>query len=159
MNSRIDDLVNKALSDLDRFYSNYGEYKPKSSPKLDKPEKVAHKKACFCQFPGCYKKTEPKKTFCSQHILENKFNKQEAIKSTPKIIYRPAILPDSEPPQPVPPPPKELSINIKGLSSRKIIDLVKKETGELITICVKSKKNVIRHAKIILQKKGYTLHE
>ena len=157
MNSRIDDMVNRAFSDLDRFYSNY-EFKPKPSSKLDKPEKVAHKKACFCQFPGCYKKSEPKKTFCSQHILENKNNKQETIKSTPKIIYRPVILPNSKPPKPVPPPPKKLSINIKDLSSREIVDLVKKETSELITISLKSKKNVIRHAKIILQKKGYTLH-
>jgi hypothetical protein len=54
---------------------------------------------------------------------------------------------------------EKLSLNIKGLSSREIVELIKKETGEAITVCVKSKQNVIRHAEIILNKKGMTLYE
>lgn len=47
-------------------------------------------------------------------------------------------------------------VDLTGLTSREIINKVKDLTGELITICVKSKINVIRHAKIILEKKGFT---
>lgn len=65
------------------------------------------------------------------------------------------------PPSPalVPKPKKKLSLNIKGLSSRDIVELIKKETGEMITVSLKSKQNVIRHAKIILKKKGMRLYE
>lgn len=48
-------------------------------------------------------------------------------------------------------------INFKGLKSIEIINKVKELTGEHINICVKSKKNVIRHAIIILKERGYII--
>jgi len=51
--------------------------------------------------------------------------------------------------------PKNNEVSFEGLSSREIIEKVKTITGVAITVCVKSKINVIRHAVIILKEKGF----
>jgi hypothetical protein len=48
-------------------------------------------------------------------------------------------------------------VQLDGLNARQIIDLVKNLTGQEITICIKSKINIIRHAKIHLEKAGYKI--
>jgi len=48
-------------------------------------------------------------------------------------------------------------VQLDGLNARQIIDLVKELTGQEITICIKSKINIIRHAKIHLEMAGYKI--
>lgn len=48
-------------------------------------------------------------------------------------------------------------VQLSGLNARQIIDLVKELTGQEITICIKSKINIIRHAKVHLEMAGYKI--
>jgi hypothetical protein len=162
MTARIDAIVEKAYKYLDRFYENYGEEAPKGkSPIPPTRGKVTFDDTTFegkktlvhCKRPGCLEIPRKGNRFCDLH-----FN----VKATPKQSKRrpkpqPFSITNWTPP--VIQVKEKLSLNIKGLSSREIVELIKKETGEAITVCVKSKQNVIRHAEIILNKKGMTLYE
>jgi hypothetical protein len=133
--NKIDEIIASAYKDLDRFYENYGEYKEK--PKT----KSTRKKILFDQGTS------------EEQLLHTQLKKAPP---SPVPVNYPVYSTTYK--AMIPKPKKKLSLNIKGLSSREIVDLIKKETGEAITICLKSKQNVIRHAKIILKKKGMRLY-
>jgi hypothetical protein len=118
MTKKVEEIINRAFKDLDRFYKDYGED--------EEPKKTTPKKSVT--------KEPPSKTVVNRPIYTTTYKAM------------------------IPKPPKKLSLNIKGLSSREIVDLIKKETGESITVSLKSKQNIIRHAKIILKKKGIKLY-
>lgn len=146
--NRVDEIINQGLKDLERFYKNHGDWdgpkpKPKPKSKWDEKEKIPvptePKQSSLCQYPGCFKKARPNpQGYCALHNSAKFFPVPYTI--PPTVI-------------------RKLSININGLNTRQIIDLVKKETGEQITVSVKSKKNVIRHAKLIFKGKGCMVHE
>jgi hypothetical protein len=185
MTKRIDEIVEKAYKYLDKFYESYGEEIPqRKSPTREKTifdnvtyeeniilHELKKKNPGQCKQPGCTEIPKKGNRFCSLHFSKPVLPKflSPKIPSKPAPLPKPPITkPVTKPtPQPFsienwsPPAPvkEKLSLNIKGLSSREIVELIKKETGEAITICLKSKQNVIRHAKIILKKKGMRLYE
>ena len=156
----------KTLFDNSTFEENLilNELKKKSQPN--------------CKHPGCLELPRKGNRFCDLHFQTKPVSKPPLPKASPALpkptLPKPTLpkptLPKPTLPKPQPfsitdwAPPvtqvkEKLSLNIKGLSSREIVELIKKETGEAITVCVKSKQNVIRHAKIILKKKGMRLYE
>ena len=152
MTKRIDEIIARAYHDLDRFYQNYGEEvvsirRPKRhsvESKVSTPEELEilkelkkKKPPAHCKHPGCKRLPKKGNRFCDLH-----YKKSEVQEG--KVKGRPS---------------KKLSLNIKGLSSREIVDRIKKETGEKITVNLKSKQNIIRHVKIILKKRGIRLYE
>jgi hypothetical protein len=182
MTTRIDAIVEKAYKYLDRFYESYGEKIPKR--KIPTREKTLFDNSTFeenlilnelkkksqpnCKHPGCLELPRKGNRFCDLHFQTKPVSKPPLPKASPALPKPTLPKPTLPKPQPfsitdwAPPVTQvkeKLSLNIKGLSSREIVELIKKETGEAITVCVKSKQNVIRHAEIILNKKGMTLYE
>ena len=133
---KIDAIVQAGLDQLERFYGAD-----------DESMKRAKKKKCGRN--GCYETVRQGVAFCPLHrksnipflIGKNDPNKFRSITTPPKEPVRVA-------------PVEPVRVILRGLSARQIIDRVKELTGETITICVKSKANVIRHAKIIFGKKN-----
>lgn len=133
MTDFIKKITEEAKQKLDRFYKIYGE-------------------------------DIPKKTVNSEPF----FSDGRPIRA--KIINRPNI-PDSDikpteskpKPTDLKPKPVELKskpnltsseVSFENLSAKQIVSLVKDLTGVTIEICIKSKKNIIRHASLILKERG-----
>jgi len=129
--SRVDDIVKAGLEQLDYYYEA-GDKRPRRKK---------------CDQGGCFKMVGSKVAFCPLHR-----------KKAPSLllgIYDPdkstAVSP---PPEPVP-----IRVILKSMSATQIIKKVFELTGETITICVKSKNNVVRHAKAILRRKNFEVSD
>ena len=136
--SRLDQIIREAEDRLHFFYKTYGEWDGKG------------------------KKSSKKKSSDDREddtIDQDLCRKNSFLDSKTKKINRPDVMPDVVPevlpPSIVAEPPKKNEVSFEGLSSREIIEKVKTITGVAITICVKSKINVIRHAVNILKEKGF----
>jgi len=141
--NRVDQIMREAEDRLQLFYKSYGEWDGKSK----RPSKKKSKGKSIDDLDDSLVDQDP--------FLDKLPNKT-------KIINRPFknALPEifSPPPSPIVADlPKNNEVSFEGLSSREIIQKVKEITGVAITICVKSKINVIRHAVIILKEKGFTV--
>jgi hypothetical protein len=90
-----------------------------------------------CEYPGCYKTLKSGARFCLRHKKNHSFL---VGKMNPMNVSAP-----------------ERRAVLKGLSSRQIIDEVFRLTGNKIKVNVKSKKTVIQHARIILEKRNYII--
>lgn len=182
MTARTDAIIEKAYKYLDRFYENHGEEIPKRKTSTSQTrEKVTFDDSTFeetlihnelkkkdpahCKRPGCMEIPRKGNRFCDLHFKPKSksqpikiFSPKPVTKSKPQPFSIETWTPPRQSTTPTPVDEK-LSLNIKGLNSREIVELIKKETGEAITICLKSKQNVIRHARLILKKKGMKLYE
>jgi hypothetical protein len=151
--TKIDEIVARAYKDLDRFYETHGEQVVSNIKRPTKRNQIVFNNAtpeeakilnelkkkkppARCKHPGCKALPKPGNQFCNQHFILSP-TKEGKDRGRPS---------------------KKLSLNIKGLNSREIVDLIKKETGEIITVSLKSKQNIIRHTKLILKKKGIRLY-
>lgn len=181
MTDRLEEIVKEANEKLDLFYSAYGEWNGSGKVSSTKSSRKR------CKHVGCLKVVprDDDSSYCKEHqrqqsLIAKRIESEidmdglddldplhEAPISRTKIINRP--LPPKVEPQPKiikpvkeerPLPPAKPSrkvISFEGFSSRQIIAHVKELSGKDITICVKSKINVIRHAKLILEPLGYTV--
>jgi hypothetical protein len=140
LNGKIDEIVKQAYLDLDKFYKVYGgdsEKKPQEKSKLSSKSQPSRVKI-ITPTPK-----EPEMDAIAEIII--------SVPKEPEMVDHVACcevtdsLGNQEP------------IIFDGMASREIIARVQELTGEKITICVKSKKNVLRHAGIILAKHGYVM--
>lgn len=151
---RIEQIVKDAEQRLKAFYSSYGEWDGKKEKVLKKnienPEEIDlveekdTENYFFKDGPVSKPKIINRIDTPKQEIIE-----EEKVFFTLKEIEEPGFNFAVD--------PSGVKISFKGLSSREIIDKILYLTGEHIQICVKSKKNVIRHAINILKEKGFTI--
>lgn len=137
MTNTIDRIVKEAEERLNRFYKAYGEDIPKEdkSKKLEKPSSPG--KIIYRPIHSEDLTSNPP-PFIFHSLTETKPNLKKEIQRPKKDI-------------------KKDEVSFENLTSREIITLVKNLTGITINICVKSKKNVIRHATNILKEKGFPI--
>jgi uncharacterized protein YpmB len=139
LSDKLEAIVQKAYVELDKFYKIYGN-----------DDKNPDKKILLA--PAKVKVKLSKRTKIITPTPEPETIGTETMEPELGIETTEPVLEIVE--------PKEASVNLvsfDGLASKDIIAKVLELTGEKITICVKSKKNVLRHAGIILAKHGYTM--
>jgi hypothetical protein len=171
MIDRIGEIIENAERRLKAFYSSYGEWDGKKISKKDSKESEKDKfdKENNIKTKDCFFKNGPvSKPKIIKRIgpeFEKEMNELKEI-NTPKesVYFNDKMIGHSN--QKEQKIPKKSSNNLaidpskiffEGLSSREIINKIKDLTGEHIKICVKSKKNVIKHALNILKEKGFIL--
>ena len=131
MTNSIDRIVQEAEERLNRFYKAYGEDKPKE-------------------------KSQKTKSPPSKGKIINRPYRPEILTSTDSTVIQNLLIDTkiSSQPEPTIELGSQNEVSFENLKSKQIIDLVKDLTGITINICVKSKKNVIRHAVNILKEKN-----
>jgi len=149
IDSRLDQIIREAEDRLHYFYKTYGEWDGKGKKSTKKKKSIDREDDTLDQ-----------DLFLENSLPDRTPNKtlgRTIVPSKTKKINRPYVL--EVVPEVIPPIavdlPKNNEVSFEGLSSREIIEKVKTITGVAITVCVKSKINVIRHAVIILKEKGF----
>ena len=153
MASRLDKIIDQAYDYLNFYHDNkYPVARNKKEDIIIRP----------CAHSGCRTNVVVSngETLCEKHKSPKKKllgDIKEAV--TPEKQMKTENSVDNPVPQEVKPTvvlsDKDIQLNI--MKARDIIDLVKNLTGHEITICIKSKINIIRHAKIHLEKAGYKI--
>jgi len=149
LSDKVEEMVQKAYVDLDKFYKIYGNDDKDPNKKIPvpakaKPEKTSRRTKIITLTP---EPEEPELEVAKSELAPEIGIELEVAKSelTPETVE-----------------PEEASVNLisfDGLASKDVIAKVLELTGEKITVCVKSKKNVLRHAGIILAQHDYKMKE
>lgn len=171
--TRADLIIKEAEEHLDYFYKVFGDWDGTGKRPAYRP--LNRKK---CKQEGCKKSVADGSKFCPAHEthksktviaveedvslfdvgLEEEIDRIAVKKAIKKAAPKKPVPPKAPSPKAVTPPAKVTASEgpgaFKGMSGKGIIDMVHKLTGQLITISIKSKKNIIKHALKIFSEKG-----
>jgi signal recognition particle subunit SEC65 len=144
--SKIDNILQRAYESLDLFYSRHGDSSASSTKNTKPIKKYDYQKTIICRYPGCTQEITVKggRKYCPTH--------SDLKSSASQLKYESKRRSDND-------YPNGISIDLNNISAKGIVDFVKEKTGYAITISIKSKKNIIKHAEQKLKEAGFNFRD
>ena len=146
--SKIDTILQRAYESLDLFYAKHGDSDEKPTTDVKPKKTYNYQKTIICRYPGCTQEITVNggRSYCPTH--SDLKARESQIKYENKRGSKRDLSEAS---------PKNVEVMFKGMGAKDIIKYVKEKTGYQITVSVKSKKSVIRHALNKLNDYGYSV--